>query len=200
MRSFYFAVIFATSAFASFDIDTVKARETTTSSSTSTSSTTTTVTTTTSTVTNTTSATTSSTSSSTSSSTTSSTTSSTSTTTLETIHGQTCLTIERLGASDDTFDMWYPPSGTTATLVAAGCHCAGTCGGTLPSITFSDRDNAAITLTTAMTCSTGTGNTTYRTFSTSDLDRILDPGEGVRFTVGNASTVQMNRVTICVTY
>jgi hypothetical protein len=103
-------------------------------------------------------------------------------------------------STDDNFDFWYPTA-VGATTLAVGCHCAGTCTGLVPTFTFLDRQNNAIShASSPLVCSTGATLTTYRTITVSDVDRILAGGEGFRLTVINTPANQASRVTVCVTY
>lgn len=71
-------------------------------------------------------------------------------------------------------------------LISAGAHCRANC--TTPAqFTIKTRAGNTISLTGGgnLTAGTGTGDTTFTTFDTSDTDRILTVGEGVTITVAN---------------
>jgi hypothetical protein len=85
--------------------------------------------------------------------------------------------------TDDNFEFAQAPRALT--LIDASCYCRGAC--TTPGqITFQDRATNAITLTTTpLVCGTGAGDSAYTTFDTTDVDRVLNAGEGIRLNVTN---------------
>lgn len=94
------------------------------------------------------------------------------------IHNIACLRIENTSTRiGEAFEFFMDPNG--ATIEKLGCYCQGTCG-TLATITFSDRSGNVISPTSSLTCATGTAATTF--VATSDTDRVLAAGEGLRAT------------------
>ena len=106
----------------------------------------------------------------------------------------TLASLDGITATTDDYEFYMAGTGTTLTQI--GCHCDANCG-TTATVSFKDRAGNAIGLTGGgdLTCSSSTGATTYTTFLTSDADRILVTGEGVRLSITNSPTTDQ-RITL----
>lgn len=107
-----------------------------------------------------------------------------------------CMTFPDVSESNwDDFDMF--PAPTDLTLVDATAYCQGTCSAPIATVTFTDRSGNGIALDGGSLAPTsGTGDNTWTTFSTSDADRNLDAGEGLR--VFFTSPTSTDTITVCV--
>jgi hypothetical protein len=110
---------------------------------------------------------------------------------------EACAVLEDLAAADDGYEMFMATS--AATVVKAGCRCRGTCS-TPATLTFADRAGNTISTDSTVTCSSGTGATTFVNVSTGDGDRVLVSGEGFLFSVSNNPDPETDTYTICVEY
>lgn len=105
-------------------------------------------------------------------------------------------TIENIAAGDDNFELFIARADLT--LVKAACHCDLNC--TTPAtLQFEDRALHLIDMGGDLACDTGTGNSSFVNFLTSDSDRFLNAGEGFKFSTTNTPTASQ-RVTITVVY
>lgn len=106
--------------------------------------------------------------------------------------------LDKVTSADDLFEFFVATRPTT--LLSVGCHCDVNCT-TVATLTFEDRGGNAIGITGggSLSCSSSSSATTFTTFSTSDADRILVDGEGVRLNVTNTPTTDQ-RITIVLKY
>lgn len=114
-----------------------------------------------------------------------------------TARAETCIQLNRVTAAFDNIDVLISPSALT--LDAIACHCEGTCASSLATWALSDRAGNSISLTGTLTCSTGTGNSTWASVDTSDTDRNLTTGEGLEVSVTNSPTSN-DYYTVCVRF
>lgn len=112
------------------------------------------------------------------------------------------ISLDKITASHDLYEIFIAPR--PATLLSAGCHCDANCT-TAATLSFEGRSatpgSQAIDFTGGgnLTCSSSSGLTTYTTFSTSDTDRLLADGKGVRLNVTNTPTTDQ-RITLILKY
>ncbi len=104
-----------------------------------------------------------------------------------------------LAQGDDAYEFAQAPR--QVTLIDASCYCRGTCGVPTATLTFQDRAGNAIPLTTTpLTCNSGATDSTYMTFDTSNANRILNAGEGLRLNVTNIPNPETDEYTIQVRF
>lgn len=109
-----------------------------------------------------------------------------------------CMTSRGIAATDDNFVFWV--ANQAVSVLTAGCRCVGTCS-TVPTFTFEDNDGNAISLDSSpLSCTTGTTETAFSTFTTADADRSMVAGEGIAFDTTNTPVAATDFITVCITY
>lgn len=110
--------------------------------------------------------------------------------------GYRCITIQSVTAATDNLYFWAAPFAATA-LIDVGCHCNGTCSGTLATLQLEDAAGNAIVPDTTLTCQTSSTAVTFHEIT--DADRVLDLGEGLRLDTTNTPT-DTDPYTLCFHY
>jgi len=110
----------------------------------------------------------------------------------------TCVTIpsaaNKAGVEHEIFINF---SATQVVALRAACHCDGDCT-TLALFQVRDRGGNQIAMTSPLVCSTGTALSTTVLVDPSDSDRVLVPGEGLRFFISNTPAPAADEYTLCV--
>lgn len=111
---------------------------------------------------------------------------------------ETCITLDRPGIDRDNVDFLIAP--TALEVAAVTCHCDGDCVAPVLTFEFSDRAGNVISLSGALTCSTGMANSTWVSVSGGDPDRNLVTGEGLEVSVPSTSQGSFDFYTVCVRF
>lgn len=113
----------------------------------------------------------------------------------EIAHAQTCAILPRTNTGTQTVELLIAPTALTVSGVA--CYCAGDCVSPIATFSFADRAGNAVSLASTLTCATGTGNSTWTSFTGPNASLIT--GEGFEVSVSN-SPASEDRVTLCVRF